>query len=117
MTSRPKEEREDMAEAIKYIKSSGKYEKFYEWKKKTKSIFKHKGILKYLTKEVETLTEEEAENYEDKMKIYEGNSKAWYFLIIILTDIHFGMFRQFDDIAHDTWKVLLDKYEVSYEKQ
>ena len=51
------------------------------------------------------------------MKIYEGNSKAWYFLIIILTDIHFGMFRQFDDIAHDTCKVLLDKYEVSYEKQ
>ena len=51
------------------------------------------------------------------MKIYEGKSKAWDFLIISLTDIPFGMIRQCNDNAHDTWKSLIDKYEVPDEKQ
>ena len=51
------------------------------------------------------------------MKIYEGNSKAWDFLIISLTDIPFWLVRQCDENAHDTWKDLIDKYEVSDEKQ
>ena len=37
-----------MAGAIRYIKFSGDYDKFDEWKDKTKSIASHKGILKYL---------------------------------------------------------------------
>ena len=49
---------------IRYIKLSGDYDKFYELKEKTKAIFRHKGILKYLTKEVEISTEDEAENDE-----------------------------------------------------
>ena len=62
MISSPKEEGEDMAGATRYIKFSGDYDKFDEWKENTKAISKHKGILKYLTKEVEIPTEEEAEN-------------------------------------------------------
>ena len=76
---------------------------------KIKAIARHKGILKYLTKEVEISTEYEAENDEENMKIYEGNSKAWDFLIISLTGIPFGMVMEFDDNAHDAWKVLIDK--------
>ena len=38
--------------------------------------------------------ENEADNDKDKMKIYEGNSKAWGLLIINLTDISFGFFGQ-----------------------
>ena len=52
MTSIPKPEREDMAGVVIYIKFSGNYDKFYEWKEKTKAISRHKGILNYLTKEV-----------------------------------------------------------------
>ena len=51
------------------------------------------------------------------MKIYEGKSKAWDLLIISLTDIPFGLVRQCDDNAHGEWKALMEKYEVSYEKQ
>ena len=40
-----------MAGAIRYIKFSGDYGMFYAWKNKTKAIARHKGILKYLTKE------------------------------------------------------------------
>ena len=57
MTSIPKEEREEMAGAIRYIKFSGDYDKFYEWKEKIKEITSHKGTLKYLTKEVYIPTE------------------------------------------------------------
>ena len=47
------------------------------------------------------------------MKIYEQNSKEWNFLIISLTDIPFGLVQQCDENAHDAWKPLIDKYEVS----
>ena len=50
------------------------------------------------------------------MKIYEGNYKAWNFPRISLTDIPFGLVRQCDENAHEAWKALIDKYEVSYEK-
>ena len=45
-----KYERYDMSEAIRDIKFSGDYDKFDEWKEKTKEIARHKGILKYVTK-------------------------------------------------------------------
>ena len=51
------------------------------------------------------------------MKIYEGKSKAWDFLIIGLTEITFELIRQCDENAYDTWKALIYKYEVSDEKQ
>ena len=43
------------------------------------------------------------------MEIYEGNTKAWDFLIISLTDIPFGLVRKFDENSHDAWKALIDK--------
>ena len=106
-----------MAGAIRYIKFSGDYEKFDEGKEKNKAITRHKGTIKYLTKEVYIPTEEESENDEDKMKIYEGNSKAQYLLIILLTYITFGLVRQCCENAHNAWKSLIEKYEVSDEKQ
>ena len=47
--------------AIIYINFSGDYDKFYKWMEYTKSITRHKGVLKYLTKEVEISTEDEVE--------------------------------------------------------
>ena len=82
-----KDERDDMAEAIRYINFCSDCDKFDEFKEKTKAMSRNKGILKYLTIKLEIPTEDEEDNDEDKMKIYEGNSKAWNFLIISLKDI------------------------------
>ena len=101
-----------MAGAIRYIKFSGYYDKLYEWRQKTNAISRHKEILKYPTKEVHIPTEYVAENDEENMKIYVGNSKACYFLIISLTDIPFVLDRQCDKNSHDAWKALIEKYEV-----
>ena len=51
------------------------------------------------------------------MKIYGGNFKALDFLIARLTDMHFGLIRQCDENGHESWKSLVDKFEVSDEKQ
>ena len=37
--------------SIRYIKFSRDYDKFDEWKDKTKEITRHKGILNYIPKE------------------------------------------------------------------
>ena len=37
--------------------------------------------------------------------------------MIILIDIPFGLVRQCNENAHKSWKALIDKYEVSDEKQ
>ena len=105
-----------MAGSIRYIKFSGEYDKFDDWKDKTKEIDRQMA-LKKTTKELEIPTEDEEDNDEDKMKIYEGNSKAWDFLIISLTDITFGLVSQCDENAHHARKDLIDKYEVSDEKK
>ena len=117
MKSSTKDEREEMSGAITYINFSGDYDKFDECKEKTKEISRHKGILKYLTKEIEIPTEYEAENDEEKMNIYKGKFKALDLLIISLTDISCGLVRQCDENEHYVWKSLIEKYEVSYEKQ
>ena len=51
------------------------------------------------------------------MNIYEGNSKAWDFFIIGLIDIPFGLVRQCDENSHEYCNDLIEKYEVSDEKQ
>ena len=89
-----------MSGAIRYIKFSGDYEKFYYWKENNKSIARHKGIPKYLTKQWYTATEEDAETDEDKIKIYGGKSKAWNFPIISLIYIPFGLIRKCDGNSH-----------------
>ena len=45
------EERDYMERYIIYIKFIGDCDNFDEWKYKTKSITRHKGIIEYLTKE------------------------------------------------------------------
>ena len=60
-----------------------------------------------MTKEIDIPTEYKAYNDEDKMKIYEGNSKAWGLIIISLTDIPYGLVRQCDNNSHVSWKALI----------
>ena len=85
--------------------------------RKDKDNFQTQGNPKIPEKRSIDSTEDEAEDYEDKMKFYEVYSKVWDFLIISLTDIPFGLVRQCDKNAHEYWKALIDKYEVSDEKQ
>ena len=47
------------------------------------------------------------------MKVYEGNYKSWDLIIISLTGTHLGLVRKCNENAHDAWKYLIDKYEVS----
>ena len=47
---RIKEERDDVAGAMRWIKFSGNYDKFDERKEKANEISKHKVILNYITK-------------------------------------------------------------------
>ena len=51
------------------------------------------------------------------MKIYEENSKAWDFLINSMIEISSGLIRHCDDNSYESWKNLIDKHEVSDEKQ
>ena len=51
------------------------------------------------------------------MKIYGGNFKVLDFLIIRLAGIPFGLIRKCDENAYESWKSLIDKCEVSDEKQ
>ena len=46
-----REDRYETEGTIQYIKFREDYDKFGKWKENTKSISKHKEILKYLTKE------------------------------------------------------------------
>ena len=98
---------------IRYIKFSGYYDKFGQWKKITNAISIHNIILNYLTKEREIAYVEDAENDDDKLNIYERNSKAWDFLIMSHKDITFGLVMQVNENTHEAWKDLIDKYELS----
>ena len=112
-----KEERDDMYGAIRYIKFSGDYDNFDDWKEKTKAIDRHTDILKYLTKYWEIINKEYAEDDPDKLNIYKGNSKAWDLLIISLTYITFGLAIHCNENANEARKALIDKYDVSDDKQ
>ena len=61
--------------------------------------------------------EEDEEDDSYKLKIYEGNGKAWNFLIIRLTYISFRIPRTCNENSHEACKALIDIYDVSYEKQ
>ena len=111
-----REEIDDMEGYIRYIISSGDYNKSDGWKQKTKSIAGNKSIFEYLTKEWVICKEEDTEDDPYLLSIYEGNIKAWCFLIISLTEIAFVLLRRCNENAHQSWKSLIDKYEVSYGK-
>ena len=57
---------------------------------------KAEGHTEIHNKKWQIPTEEDAENDEDKLKIYERNSKAWCLLIINLIYIPFGLVRKCD---------------------
>ena len=59
--SSTKKKRYEMNGTIINIKFSGGYDKLYDWKEQTKVIARHKGILKYPTKEWEIPSKEAAE--------------------------------------------------------
>ena len=94
------DERDQVAGPISCIKFIGDYDKFYQWKKITKAIARHKGILKYITKQADIPTEDKAYNDEYKMKIYEEKSKVWDLLIMILIDIHYGLVSKCYENSH-----------------
>ena len=98
---------------IRYIKFSVDYDQFDERKDK-KGNCKTQGYIEVLKKEWEIPIEEDEENNEDILKIYEGNSKVWDLLIISLTYIPFWLVRKRNEYAHEAWKSLIEKYEVSY---
>ena len=56
---------------IIYIKFSGDYDKFDEWKEIIKEVSRYMGILKYLRKELWIPSEVDVENNEHKLNIYE----------------------------------------------
>ena len=100
-----------MSGYIIYIKISGYCYRFDKWKEKNKAIAKvyDKIVGNYLWRRYK--------NDEYQLNIYEGNSNASYFLIIVRIDISFVLVRQCDEDAHEAWKALIEKYEVSDEKQ
>ena len=112
-----REEKDYMAGAIRYIRFSTDYDKFDERKEKNRAISRHKGVLKYLKKQREIPSKEDAEHDEDKLNIYEGKAKACNFLTTSLTDIPLGLIRKRDENEHEVWKAIIDKYEVSDQKQ
>ena len=79
---------------IRYMKFSGYSDNFDECKDKNKSLEEQKRILNCLTKKWEITNGEDAEYDPYKLNIYEGNSKAWYLLILRPTYITFGLARQ-----------------------
>ena len=50
-------------------------------------------------------------------RVEKGDVLGWTPSIISLTDIPFCLVRQCDENSHDARKALIDKYEVSDEKQ
>ena len=65
MTSITKDEIYEMDGTIRYIKLSGDYDKFNWWKEKIEAVDGHKEIQKYLEKEVDIQTKDEADNDEE----------------------------------------------------
>ena len=82
-----------------------------------KLIAGHKWIRNYLTKKWEISKAKYAEDYADILKIYERNSKDYGLPIISLVDIPFVLVRHYNDNSHEAWKALMEKYDVSDEKQ
>ena len=74
------DERYEVAGAIRCINFSGEYDMFCQQKGNTKAIERHKGIIKYTTKEVDIPTEDKAYNDEDKMNIMKVTPRRGIYL-------------------------------------
>ena len=97
---------------VRYVRFSGKGSDFNEWKVKTMSLARRKGFSTYL-KEDGLLSDDKKilEGYEN------GNADAWDQLVLSLTGSPFNLIQEANEVAHLAWKILLNKYEVSDEKQ
>ena len=97
---------------VRYVRFSGKGSDFNEWKVKTMSLARRKGFATYL-KEDGLLSDDKkiSEGYEN------GNADAWDQLVLSLTGSPFNLIQEANEVAHLAWKILLNKYEVSDEKQ
>ena len=104
---------EEKSISVRYVNFSGKGSDFNEWKIKTLALARRKGFAKYLKDDLEYSTsgDNTAEKYE------KGNADAWYQLVLILSGSPFDLIQEVDEKASVAWELLLNKYEVSKEKQ
>ena len=93
--------------AIRYVWFTGKGSDFMEWKVKTLSLARRKGFKEYLTTNVDWKVD----------KYADGNADAWDQLVLSLTGAPFNLIMEAKEDAHKAWKIPLNKYEVSNEKQ
>ena len=91
--------------SVRYVKFSKKGSEFNKWKVKTLALARRKNFAQYLK--------------EDRLKdgnFEKGNADARDQLVLSLIGVQFDMILEAEENAHTTWKILLNKYEVSDEK-
>ena len=93
--------------SMRYVRFTGKGSDFMEWKVKTLSLARKKGFKDYLIKDMDRKVD----------KYADGNAHAWDQLVLSLTGAPFNLILEAKEDAHKAWKILLNKYEVSNEKQ
>ena len=95
--------------SVRYVKFTGKGTDFLEWKVKTLSLARRKGFSEYLVED------NSSERTEDSY--IKGNADAWDQLVLSLTGSTFVLIMEADGNTHFAWKILLNKFEVSEQKQ
>ena len=103
---------EEKSGSVRYVKFTGKGKDFNEWKVKTLALARRKGFDKYL-KEKHVKSEDSKKDTE----FTKGNADAWDQLVLSLSGTPFDLILEANENAHEAWKLLLNKYEVSDEKQ
>ena len=103
---------EERSTSVRYVKFSGRGSDFNEWKIKTLSLARRKKFDVYLLEDGSKSTDNDVvDNYVN------GNADAWDQLVLSLSGTAFSVIQEADGDAHEAWKLLLDKYDVSSEKQ
>ena len=97
---------------MRYVKFSGKGSEFNEWKVKTLALARRKGFAKYLKEDLQNSTDDAV-----KKGFENGNADAWDQLVLSLSGTPFDLIQEADENAYEAWRLLLNKYEVSGEKQ
>ena len=103
---------EEKSSSIRYVKFTGKGKDFHEWKVKTLALARRKGFDMYLRNDLE-----DTEDSKKATAFVKGNADAWDQLVLSLSGTPFDLILEADENAHKAWKLLLNKYEVSDEKQ
>ena len=98
--------------SVRYVKFTGKGKDFNEWKVKTLALARRKGFDRYLKENLET-----TDDSKNATEFIKGNADAWDQLVLSLSGTPFDLILEANENAHEAWKLLLNKYEVSDEKQ